>query len=219
VSLASGRLATIGWGHAKTWTVPSAVEAVEPATLVLTARGDFSDTLEFVRVRIGTLFDQRAFALSGDCGWPNASTATFTLTPEQLNSGIGADGALRVQLDPSIGVDPNICADGTWIEATIRYRGARPADCNANALLDACEIQKGYSADANHNGVVDECESLVLPCPSDINQSGETNGADLGILLAAWGDQPQPGLDLDGDGDVNGADLGILLAGWGPCVQ
>ena len=108
---------------------------------------------------------------------------------------------------------------GRGVEATIRYRGARPADCNANALLDVCEIQKGYSADANHNGVVDECESLVLPCPSDINRSGETNGADLGILLASWGNQPQPGIDLDGDGAVNGADLGILLAGWGPCVN
>ena len=59
----------------------------------------------------------------------------------------------------------------------------------------------------------------MLPCPSDINRSGETNGADLGILLASWGNQPQPGIDLDGDGAVNGADLGILLAGWGPCVN
>ena len=52
----------------------------------------------------------------------------------------------------------------------------------------------------------------------DLNDDGEVNGADLGILLAAWGDCPKKGAcpaDLNGDGEVNGADLGILLANWG----
>ena len=38
------------------------------------------------------------------------------------------------------------------------------------------------------------------------------NGADLGLLLANWG---QPGLgDLNGDDTVGGADLGLMLAAW-----
>jgi hypothetical protein len=41
------------------------------------------------------------------------------------------------------------------------------------------------------------------------------NGADLGALLANWGN---PGVgDFDGSGAVNGADLGELLANWGAC--
>ncbi len=51
----------------------------------------------------------------------------------------------------------------------------------------------------------------------DLNGDGKVGGADLGILLAAWGDCPDPGdcpADLNGDGQVGGADLGILLANW-----
>lgn len=51
----------------------------------------------------------------------------------------------------------------------------------------------------------------------DLDGSGEVDGADLTILLAAWGPCPPKGpcpADLDGDGGVNGADLTILLAAW-----
>ena len=48
---------------------------------------------------------------------------------------------------------------------------------------------------------------------SDLNGDGVVNGADLGILLAAWGGSGTG--DLNGDGTINGADIGILLANWG----
>ena len=47
----------------------------------------------------------------------------------------------------------------------------------------------------------------------DLNGDGVVNGADLGSLLAQWG-QPGTG-DLNGDGIVGGADIGIMLANWG----
>ncbi len=50
--------------------------------------------------------------------------------------------------------------------------------------------------------------------PGDFNDDGLVNGADLGLLLGAWGpcrDCPQ---DLNGDGVVNGADLGLELGFW-----
>lgn len=47
--------------------------------------------------------------------------------------------------------------------------------------------------------------------PADLNADCVVNGADLGILLAAWG---TPAADLDGDGTTDGADLGVLLSGW-----
>jgi len=47
----------------------------------------------------------------------------------------------------------------------------------------------------------------------DLNGDGITNGADLGLLLAAWGTN-SAAADLDHDGTVNGADLGILLSCW-----
>ena len=49
--------------------------------------------------------------------------------------------------------------------------------------------------------------------PADLNGDGHVDGADLGILLAAWG-APGP-TDLDGSGATDGADLGTLLTNWG----
>ena len=54
-------------------------------------------------------------------------------------------------------------------------------------------------------------------CVGDLDGDGDTDLADLGILLADFGcaaPGPCPG-DLDGDGDTDLADLGILLADFG----
>jgi len=53
------------------------------------------------------------------------------------------------------------------------------------------------------------CGSPIL---GDINGDGRVDGADLGLLLAAWGGSGPA--DLNGDGIVDGADLGLLLAAW-----
>ncbi len=47
----------------------------------------------------------------------------------------------------------------------------------------------------------------------DLNGDGVVSGADLGLLLGAWGGAG-PG-DLNGDGTVTGSDLGLLLGAWG----
>ena len=90
-----------------------------------------------------------------------------------------------------------------------------PQDCNLNLVPDACDISGGASADRNGNGLPDECE--LLPSP-DLNGDGLVDGADLGLLLLAWGPCPSPpaacGADLNTDGQVDGADLGLLLLAW-----
>ncbi len=55
---------------------------------------------------------------------------------------------------------------------------------------------------------------LAGGCPLDLDSSGAVDGADLGVMLAAWGTATH---DATGDGVVDGADLGILLAAWGAC--
>jgi hypothetical protein len=56
----------------------------------------------------------------------------------------------------------------------------------------------------------------LVPRTGDLNADGSVNGADLGILLGAWGaaDPGEPA-DLNADGVVDGIDLGILLGNWG----
>jgi hypothetical protein len=39
-------------------------------------------------------------------------------------------------------------------------------------------------------------------------------------MLAAWGPVlDHPAADLNGDGLVDGADLGLMLSAWGPCIH
>jgi hypothetical protein len=58
-------------------------------------------------------------------------------------------------------------------------------------------------------------EVVVSP---DLDGNGMVNGADLAILLGAWGDCGDCGscpADFDGDCVVGGADLAVLLGAWG----
>jgi len=48
---------------------------------------------------------------------------------------------------------------------------------------------------------------------ADLNADGAVNGADLGLLLGAWGESGPA--DLNDDGVTDGADLGLLLGAWG----
>ena len=50
--------------------------------------------------------------------------------------------------------------------------------------------------------------------PADLTGDGVVDGADLGILLGAWGSSGPAG-DVNGDGSVDGSDLGLLLGAWG----
>ena len=48
--------------------------------------------------------------------------------------------------------------------------------------------------------------------PGDLDGNSRIDGADLGIMLSAWGTSGSA--DIDADGSVGGSDLGILLANW-----
>jgi len=55
-------------------------------------------------------------------------------------------------------------------------------------------------------------------CLGDLDGDGVVAGADLGVLLGAWGSCLGCPADLDGDGAVGGSDLGLLLGAWGSCL-
>ena len=59
-----------------------------------------------------------------------------------------------------------------------------------------------------------------MTCPADLDGDGSVGGADLAILLGAWGtcNLGDPcAADLDNDFSVGAADLAILLGAWGGC--
>ena len=71
------------------------------------------------------------------------------------------------------------------------------------------------SGDQEYNVLLYIGAAPSAPCPTDLNGDGATDGADLGLLLGAWGGGGPA--DLNGSGTVDGADLGLLLGAWGPC--
>lgn len=74
-------------------------------------------------------------------------------------------------------------------------------------ILDATAPAADLEVDFD-NVQLDASPATVL---GDLNGDGLVDGADLGLLLGAWG---TPGADLNGDGTTDGADIGALLAGW-----
>lgn len=56
-----------------------------------------------------------------------------------------------------------------------------------------------------------------VPCPEDIDGSGEVSFEDILAILTAWGTCDGCPEDLDGSGEVAFGDLVQLLAAWGPC--
>ncbi len=111
-------------------------------------------------------------------------------------------------------------------------------DCNANGLVDACEIASGAIEDCNSNGIPDVCEigrDPSLDCNGDglIDAcQGGPDGPDcdgdgtFDVCQIAGGAEDKNGNgkldsceygwgDLNLDGVVDGIDLGGLLAIWG----
>jgi len=75
----------------------------------------------------------------------------------------------------------------------------------------AIVIAPPSATDTNGDLIPDECETPA----SDLDGDGDVDGADLGIMLAAWGDCAGCAADLNGDGTVDGTDLGLLLSSFG----
>ncbi len=91
---------------------------------------------------------------------------------------------------------------------SITIQNAGPADAGAYVLVATNPCGPAESAPMTLS---------LQGNPADLNHDGSVNGADLGMLLAAWGACPGGTCpaDINGDGVVNGADLGALLAAWG----
>ena len=218
LELVSGEIGPIGVNSPASWTIPEVVLAASPVAIQVRAHGDFSGVLEYVIVNLGNQTLGSALAGTNDCGV--TSWASFTVSEGTFNSQITAKDRITISATAAIAVDPDGCNDGTWIEFKLSYTGATSADCNANGLIDSCEINAGLALDRNGTGVIDICENGLSNCPADFDRDGLVGPTDLAKLLAAWGSATRvPGLDLVPDGVIDAADLAAILGTWGSCVN
>jgi hypothetical protein len=133
----------------------------------------------------------------------------------------------------------NVAAGVSWVPATVASAFLQIDNCTITGnsakvvqgglgVLDTtnattCSLRStevcGNTPRPNVSGsYVDLGGNTICDCLGDLTLDGDVNGADLGILLGAWG--PCNGAclaDLDDDGFVSGADLGILLGAWHLC--
>jgi len=73
---------------------------------------------------------------------------------------------------------------------------------------------------AAHHAAADPDKLCTPACIGNFTQDEIVDAADLGILLAVWGDAAAyPEADLNEDGNIDAADLGLLLGSWGPCPE
>ncbi len=200
----SGRLDDPGHDQPTLFRIGSPAQADSEVSVVVTVRGDFSHSPEYLEVAIngrlvGRLFEQNGADCSAAPLWGET-----TLSADTFNDLI-ASGEAVIELRGSETVNPALCRDG-FAAVSVQYRGAGMGDCNANGVFDGCEIAQGLGRDRNNNGVLDDCENL-----GDLNGDGVRNSADVAVLLMRWGTN-DPEADLNGDGIINTGDLSLLLS-------
>ncbi len=96
-------------------------------------------------------------------------------------------------------------------------------DCNANGILDECDIADETSDDCNGNGVPDECDTITF---GDFDADGDVDLDDYTALTACLSgpgvtpvvspsqciDPYLEAFDYDGDGDCDVDDFAIFAA-------
>jgi hypothetical protein len=151
---------------------------------------------------------------------PAGSTAPVDATVSVSNFGFTADQS-TMDID-SVQVPSGpwsfVSGTATGIGATpgtvrVRFSPAGLAPGTYSAAVTVRTSDENVPGEGTASVVATFTATIASGRPEDINNDGVVDGADLGLLLSAWG---QPGItDLNGDGTTDGGDLGILLASWG----
>jgi hypothetical protein len=142
----------------------------------------------------------------------------------ELRSLYRADAAVEVVTwgIPNHAMDVDYAPDESlWLLDNVGKTIVRFVDLTGDGdYLDEDEAAVVYEATvAGQQGgfVMDFPRAVVFAaepaCTGDLDGDGDTDQADLGALLAAYGQTA--GGDLDGDGDTDQADLGTLLGDYG----
>jgi len=188
--------------------------------VVISAKGDFDASNEFLTVKLNGVTMQRVLESGGvNCSTGTGiSTATVQI-PFATFANAVAVGQLTITLLPSPAVAASECGTG-FMTVQLKYVGiGESGDCNNNGLLDTRDIGVNPSLDRNRNALLDACELNQNPL-LDCNLNGELDSFDIAMGapdddLDTHPDQCQYDKgDFDLDGFVNSNDLGILLLYW-----
>lgn len=131
------------------------------------------------------------------------------------------------QTNGVIATDPNTPVDPAWTAASLSGKtydelvdiydgsaGGAGVDLASVGLTQAIAVRILVPTGFHPNVEIDAVARVhTTGNPADIDGNGLINGADLAIVLSAFG-TASSGADIDGNGIVNGSDLAAVLAGW-----
>ena len=92
--------------------------------------------------------------------------------------------------------------------------------CNNEACCDAICAFDSFCCNSSWDSLCASSASNYCAscdsCPTDCNNDGVVNAADITAVLSSWGTSSLAN-DVNDDGIVNALDIALVLAGWGPC--
>ncbi|RMH29176.1 MAG: hypothetical protein D6693_02395 [Planctomycetota bacterium] len=190
-----------------------------------------SDLIFAAEGLLGPVTDPAVFELIRE--WQGADPAgdTLDLRKWDVHALLGASymspgaGALYVWSD--VGFDTvfgNMVADSVITQADLDAitnaiatmdGGPDDADGAINGAVVITNFGPNFNLhDLTGDGVIDAADLAAFPpFSADLNGDGRVNGADITLILNAWGSVSNPA-DLNGDGVVNGADITAVLSNW-----
>ncbi len=141
------------------------------------------------------------------CGWLDAS-------PYATVPGLEPTDFTR-PIDPSITAASMIGEEWPAIRAMYDGSGGGAGiDLAPLGLTSIRFVRVRVPAGAMQSAEIDGFSDVAPEAAKgDLDGNGIIDGADLGILLSAFG-SGEPSADLDGNGTIDGGDLGALLAAW-----
>jgi hypothetical protein len=114
-------------------------------------------------------------------------------------------------------------ADGTlaWTstiatDATQKYRFCSAVGASSSGAVMAWQANAGGLSDIFAGFIAGDGTIGAPSVVGDLNGDGAVNGADLAIVLGAWGSCSGCPADINLDGVVNGIDLAVVLGHWTP---
>jgi uncharacterized delta-60 repeat protein len=212
------------WGHTLTHTGgvdrPTAVAMDPDGNVIISGNGGVGQGIDSVLIGKYTPEGQILWSLAhkGDLPWAAAYDMAIDQQGNIYTTGFGnIPGTNEYQLF-TVKVDPdgNVC----WTETFSNDPILGPDFGNAIAVNDNGDafIAGGTWFDYHYYYATLKYAAPGGPIPGDLNGDGVVDGADLLILLSAWGNCADPDdcpADLDKNGIVDGSDLLILLSNWG----
>ena len=131
------------------------------------------------------------------------------------------DGTLEA---PAGGAGHGICSSGTalgvWTAGNPRPLPGLSGGTGDGEVSGPEGFERGYgiAAGGNFSVVLEHycAPGVACDCFFDLNGDETVDGAELTVVLAAWGTSGPEG-DINDDGMVDGTDVTLILAAWGPC--